>query len=414
MAKKSLPKKKRDLKQPEADLSADELRELGMIMDRLAVQSPEGESLDNCLRSLCNTLRGRETLTEALIEALGKRPSEVSFRAFTLLKEMAPGGAVARVVKQATYRFAQQGFVAPSVSPPRKVSLVAREARQSIAYMGMEGEPCFLVTALIHSSGFAEPMAIVAYFKESFDELRLDAAPSSSKVFREFVEHTSRSSPSPVCVIPIWHAAALVFEMLTWSTGDRPAMTPTVRRLLEPFVEVGRRPYAYEVFGEGGDSEAGFREADISSLFQLLPVRWLLFSEEEVKPWREAVVTASSSVLVVSDEMKYQRIEDLIRKAADTLCVSAKRAFIQRFLEEGALWLYLTKQSAPAILAWRAAQQLASGGRAGDNPLVVQVIGASLRRYWPEDFSPDVKSTQDSRAGSNFYDTTDSGIIIPR
>ena len=416
MAKKPLQKtkKNKELKRPEIVLSSDELRELGMIMDRLAVQSPEGESLDNCLRSLRNTLQGREALTLALIEALGKHPSEVSFRAFGLLREMPSGGAGARVVKQAAYRFAQQGFVAAPERPDREVALVAREARESIAYMVMEDESCFVVSALVCSSASSEPMALIAYFTESFDQLSFEVAPSSSKGFKELMERTTRSSPSPPCEIPIWHAARLVFEMLGWSTGNRPALTGTVKRLLEPFLEAGRMPYAYEVMKERGDVAASPQDAGIGPILELLPVRWLLFSEEELRPWREAILTASNSVLVVSDEMKYQRIEELIRKAADAQCVHGKRSFMQRFLEEGALWLYLTRRSAEAASVWRTVQHLARGGIPSENPLVVQLIAASLRRYWPEDFSEDEGHTQSLGAESGLYRSTDSGIIIPR
>ncbi|MHC1741767.1 MAG: hypothetical protein AB9873_01905 [Syntrophobacteraceae bacterium] len=414
MAKKSAPKKNKEIKKAEVGLGSDELRELGMIMDRLAVQSPEGESLDNCLRSLRNTLHGREALTVALIEALGKHPSEVSFRAFTLLKEMELGGVGARVVKQTAYRFAQQGFVVPSVKPDREVALVARETRQSVAYMVMEDEPCFLVSALVYPSGISEPMALVAYYEESFAQLHFDAAPSSSKGFKAFIERTSKSSPSPVCEIPIWHAAGLIFEMLAWSTGNRPALSCTFKRILDPFREAGRKPYAYEVLRKGVDPAVSLLDSDVAPIVKSLPLRWLFFSEEELKPWREAIVTANTSVLVVSDEMKYQRVDELIRKAADALCVADKRLFMQRFLEEGALWLHLTHRAAAADLAWMVAQHLASGSSPGESPLVVQLIAASLHRYWPQDFKADMRSPQELRETSGLYGTTDSGIIIPR
>lgn len=173
-------------------------------------------------------------------------------------------------------------------------------------------------------------------------------------------------------------------------------------------------PYAYEVMKEGGDVAAVPRDADIEPILELLPVRWLLFSAEELKPWREAIVTASSSVLVVSDEMKYQRIEELIRKAADAQCVAGKRSFMQRFLEEGALWLYLTRRSAEAASVWKTVQHLARGGSPSENPFVVQLIAASLRQHWPDDFREDGGLERQLRADAGLYRSTESGIILPR
>lgn len=43
-------------KNPELHLSNEESQELGMILDRLSVQDPEGTSLDNYLQSLQKVL----------------------------------------------------------------------------------------------------------------------------------------------------------------------------------------------------------------------------------------------------------------------------------------------------------------------------------------------------------------------
>lgn len=414
MAKKSVSKRKKEPRQSEVVLSPEDLRELGMIMDRLTVQSPEGESLDNCLRSLRSALKGREPLTVALIEALGKNPTEVSFRAFMVLGDLLMAGRATRVLKQAAYRFSQKGYMLTPDKTDREVALVGKEARPSLAYMLMEDEPCFLVSALVHTLEAPEPLAIVAYYKDRFNDLHLDVTPTSSKGFREFIERTSRSSPSPLCEIPVWHAARLIFEMMEWCTESRPALGGTVKKVLEPFREPGRPPYGYEVMKSEGASDAMPGQEDAVAAFDSLPVRWLSFSEEEMKPWREVVVAAETSVLVVSEDLKYERIEGLIRKAAEALWFGGKRSFLQRFLEEGALWLHLAKRPADAASVWRLAQHLARGGSPGENPLACQLVVASLRRYWPDDFETESRPADDRRASSAFYETTDSGLIIPR
>ncbi len=414
MASKSGIKKKKEPKRPAVVLETDELRELGMILDRLAVQSPDGESLDNCLRSLRGTLKGREALTVALIEALGKRPTEVGFRAFQVLGDLLEGSQNARVLKQAAYRFAQKGFVKPTDKTSRGITLVGKESRHSLAYLLLEDEPCFLVTALVHSPEAPEPLALVAYFRDGFDWLHLDVTPSSSKAYREFVAKTSRSAEAPLCEIPIWHAVRLVYEMMDWSLDKRPALGGTVKRILEPFREPERKPYAYEVLGDVEAGGAVPTDQDVAVVFDTLPVRWVLFSEEEMKPWREAVVAAETSVLVVSEDLRFERVEGLIRKAADALCVGRKRDFLQRFLEEGALWLQGTRRQEAGASVWRLARHLARGGECGSNPLVYQLVLESMRRYWPGDFETDSRQKEDRRDSSAFYEVTDSGLIIPR
>lgn len=385
-----------------------------MIMDRLAVQSPEGESLDNCLRSLRSTLKGRESLTIALIEALGRSPTEVSFRAFTILHELLAGGKGGRVIKQTAYRFAQRGFALPPESQAREVALVVGETRRSIAYMAMAEDSCFFVCALVHSPDEPEPLTLLAYFEDDFDRLRFDLTPTSSKGFKELVQKTSQSSGLPLCEIPIRHAARLIFDMIGWTRGERPGMCGSVERLLKPFHDPERAPLAYEVMGGVSGVEARSSDIDVRALSDALPLRWLLLPAVELKPWRELILAAGRSVLVISEEMRFERVEELIRKAAGELCVGARRTLIQRFLEEGALFLHLAGRRVEASSAWAAAQQLARGGDAGDNPFIFQLVAASLRKHWPEDFAAESEPEEAPDDPSGLYRTTESGLIIPR
>ena len=85
MSKKRNPKKGHT---PEISLTQEESNELQMILDRLEVQDPEGESFTICLQSLKESLKGRENLVAALIERLGKNPSPVGLKTVAALQDL--------------------------------------------------------------------------------------------------------------------------------------------------------------------------------------------------------------------------------------------------------------------------------------------------------------------------------------
>ncbi len=72
------------IKKGKEDLSTsrEESDELQMILDRLAVQDPEGQSFDGYLHSLLNSLSERPLMAAALIDRLSRNPALTGFRTF--------------------------------------------------------------------------------------------------------------------------------------------------------------------------------------------------------------------------------------------------------------------------------------------------------------------------------------------
>ena len=94
-----------------------------MILDRLAVQDPEGESFEGYLHSLGNSLSERPLLAAALIDRLSRNPSRTGFRTFQALHKTIEASPYKRNLKQAAYRFSQKGFkAAEQISALRKKS----------------------------------------------------------------------------------------------------------------------------------------------------------------------------------------------------------------------------------------------------------------------------------------------------
>ncbi len=115
--KQNIIKKGKD----DLSLTREESDELQMILDRLAVQDPEGESFEGYLHSLRNSLSGRPLLAAALIDRLSRNPGQTGFRTFQTLEKTVETSPYKRNLKQAAYRFSQKGFTAAEqISAPGK------------------------------------------------------------------------------------------------------------------------------------------------------------------------------------------------------------------------------------------------------------------------------------------------------
>src|SRR5208337_3943248 len=125
-----------------------ESQELQMILDRLAVQDPGGESFEGYLHSLRNSLSSKPALAAVLIDTLSRNPSQTGFRTFEAFHETIETSPYKRNLKQAAYRFSQKGFkAAESGSAPEKVVLIQGEQRKTATHMFMVQGTLWLVSA---------------------------------------------------------------------------------------------------------------------------------------------------------------------------------------------------------------------------------------------------------------------------
>jgi len=403
-------------KKSELELAPEEDRELEMIWDRLSVQNPRGATLESCLRSMKEMLTGREKLVAALIDRLSKRPTEVSYRAFRTLEDLVEDKKYRRFIKQAGYRFGQKGYPSAQPEPEEKtVVLIPKEERKAVAHLVSGEEVFLLVSALVPEGGSSMwPLAISAYAEENFEGLSVYVTESSNRAYREYVQRLAEVSDFKPAEIPIWHAARLFMEMAEYC-GER-GRTPeadTAKRLLQPFLDVERKPYAYSLMADVEHPERFLNAIDVKSLLEKVPFKWLLISQKDLQPYWQRIRDLERPVLVVPNEIQYQRTLEMVGKAAEEICTGALRRLYQRFFEEQALWFKLSDREEPARSCWVVARHLAGTASAGDNPVVRQLVILSMRHYWPEEFEKVDRTGEGDEKPEPFYQS-ESGLILPR
>lgn len=402
--------RKKDTRKKETGvgLSAEESDELQMILDRLSVQSPEGETLDNYLESLRSLLGGREKMAAALIDRVGRPPTEVGFRAFLAFRNLVESGPYRKVVKQAAYRFSQKGLmVERDEDQPGQVVLIRREVRRPLAHVTFVPDGFWLVSALIPADDQSMPMAVTAIAEGSFDHLSVKVSETSNRLYREYLQKIDSHAGKKPGEVPIRHAARLLFEMLDFHGREvADSDVEAAKRLLRPFHDPEKPPYVYEMMPPVEQPEVRVREVNGARLLERTDIGWLVFTRDELAFYRQKIQELENPLLMVPPEIQKERIEEAFRKAADELCVGRKRELFRRFFEEQAMFARLEAGVEEAMDAWIIARHLATGANASENPVVVDVVIASMQRCWPDDF----KQQEQEPGGERM---TESGLILP-
>lgn len=106
---------------------------------------------------------------------------------------------------------------------------------------------------------------------------------------------------------------------------------------------------------------------------------------DELTPWLNKIREIQESPLVLSDQQRQSRVDDVVQEAVGGLYAPESRGLWRGRLLAMAYFLELRGQSAEARLAQAAAQDLAAPPRgpvAGENPFLQELVWQSLRLAW--------------------------------
>ncbi len=394
-------------------LSREESDELQMILDRLAVQDPEGQSFEGYLHSLLNSLSGRPLMAAALIDRLSRNPGLTGFRTFQTLKKAVETSPHKRSLKQAAYRFLQKGFKpAEQISAPEKVVLIQGEARKPTAHLFLVHGTLWIVSTLVPEASQGGYRLVTAFLEDNFETLNVRIAENGTqKLYREYLQVLSTHSLARKAFeIPLRHAARLFFDMLDFWTGNNSyTEIERARELFKRWHEPDAKPYVYELMPEIENPGQNLAGVDVLELLKDMDLTWLFFRKDDLSPYYERMKTLDSPILVVPKEIQAERSRDVLNDAAESLCVGAKRYLFTRFFEERAMGFKLSGAEDKARWAWIVASDLAGESQVGKNPVVSQIVMHSIQFHWPDDF----KAAKETETAPEPERRTESGLILP-
>jgi hypothetical protein len=396
-------------------LSSEQQQEVEMLLDRLRVQDPRGMSLESYLQSLRGALNGKEAIVLALLEKLSKPPTAVGYRMYLMVKDLFAGKNFRRAVKQAGYRFQQAGYRDDSMpASTREITLIPSEEKKPIARMSSpDEEGGWVLTALLPDAQLGR-VYFSMVLRSPLRVLEAMSMECSLRLYRHLMKENGLNLPGELWEIPIWHLAKTAFDALENNAeACSPEQIRAARRLLKPYYDPDRLPYAYELLPALEHPEEHLGEIDIAALLRNLPHAGLLFPKKDLQPLWERLQQVDTALVVVPPAVREQRARAIAGAAADEICAGKTRYGLQRFLEEQALLFKLEGKEDLARSAWIAAQHLRSSQPAHANPVVEGLVNISLYYYWHDDFERENERPTDQKVDAGFYQT-ESGLVLPR
>ncbi|NTU48924.1 MAG: hypothetical protein HGA84_07985 [Syntrophobacteraceae bacterium] len=409
MARKSEGKKKRS----QVALTPEESMELQMILDRISVQVAEGESFQVYLASLRKLLEGRDRVVVELLSELARNPSPAGLKVFRTLADGVTDKGLRKMVRQAAYRFAQKGLaVEQGDTPQERVVLVQREQKKAVAHLILGPGTLWFLAGLIPVGTSGWPTLFISFFENGYHKLVVRLTEASNKSYRDLLATASGAVPGVrACEIPMWHAARLFSEMITFSEAPGSAFeVEELTKLLAPFRNPEKLPYIYELMDPVDNPLERLREIKVEALLGKMDIQWLFFPKDELEPFHRKLLDLEHSVLFVAEDIRRVQHEAVMRDAADSLCVGKRRLLFQRFFEEQALWWKTQGREDLADESFVVARHLGSDSTVSENRAVILLVGASLRHHWPQE---EESEDEPGETAEPFY-RTESGLFVPR
>ncbi len=303
-------------------------------------------------------LRGRPEWAAAAAQALGTLPLPEAAAALAAAEAGAPPKAVRTAVRRALYRLRQAGVTPPPPPAAARPAPAPPEPRQAWA-SAIDGTGSRGLWLVLESRA-GERTLLSAILNETGGVLEFAGGPIAKKRLDARLQALRAESAFPWAPLPpAWAAALLVEATARHAASGTPLPADLARWLLAlPAAEPGDPPI-YGRFGRetvAADPTALERSAELLALPEL--GGWFL---DPASVQTEALerLQAKESRLVVSDQIKAERLGALVDRVIDREFTGETRRHWQRRLEEEAWVLAEIGHEAEARLAVAVALTLA-------------------------------------------------------
>ena len=428
MAKKQTSKKAQKPKGGGAELSAGDARDLETILDRLLVQNPNGETLNGYVSTLVQALRDRHGVVGALIERLGRNPTETGFKVFLQLKGLFIDKEFRRTVRKAEYRFEQKGFAAVDGGDGgNRVVLIRKETGVNTAHIVPAQNAFFFVTLLLNDGTVDGPTAVHAVLDVDSLEFEVFVAQVSLKSYRQMLDEADQRFGNRGYQVPFRQAVSLFFDILTHcASGAHSFEAEEARRLLRKYHDPEARHPAHDLFQVEEPPRLEWTDDENTAFLDTCQLSPLRIPTKDIYRFMERLRNTLESGLVLSEDSKRDRMMEICENAADEV-FSGDRAFLLgRFFEEEALRLKGMGEDDGAFKAFDIARALRSHTPPSRIRLLPALVFVQLVSFLSgtedmgghfkpaqqrEEPAPEASTQDDSPAG---FHRSASGLILPK
>jgi len=313
----------------------------------------------------------------AAAEALGFIRSESAAALLRNIDRPDAPKAVVKAARRALHRLRSQGVAAEEVAPPAPAEVGLIGGRRILAAMmtpvDSKGGQFFALYVSAPLSG-PEFVQIIANDVDGIKETGI--APIRR---RELAQHLEEMREAGMVLIDA-PAEYVLFRVRQFEAINQARGTPLpfkyhlCRELFHMPGPEYERPLIYEEIDAEAVRSDPSLPGRVAELFETRKFEGWFLPLEEIKPFALRVIEAGESPLVLSDAAKEERLERVLREAADELFNPELRAKYKRRLEENAYVLLRSDRAELAGVALACAMELAPDGPPSHRILFVQEI----------------------------------------
>jgi hypothetical protein len=392
-------------------LSQEEQVQVQTLLDRVAVQDPGGETLNQFLAGLTSVLEPSPRVSLAFVEALGSMATPVALKVLEAVQDVPAMRPLRRTVKTALYRLGRQGLASARREETGPRVLIPRPAdRRAEAWAGWpDGSGDRGVILTVPDAGPAY-LLVMAVLNSAMGFRDLQVNQTTRKGVKALVVELTGGGPSGLRPIPVSHLAYLFTEAARVQKEQNrplPEGCELVHRFLASWVAAPpTRAHIYELLDREEIAADSILLRASGSLLDLPEMASWQLPQELALPLADNVKALGESRLVLSRASQFERVDQLMREAAAEIFAPALRQDYRRLLEEAALLFWQEDRVQEAKRALAAAVDLEREvGRLTENTFVLGLVKRAL--------GDAIKDVEGKGGTAEQKRTTESGLILP-
>ena len=365
------------------------MKDVQALMDQIKADLQENKSEEEIFQYLFQLSEKDPRLVEKVADSLVHLAHQ---RIPRLLQRMLNGfeeKKVRRIIKRSLYRLKGKGIAVEESSPDKGKPILHSFQTESPRGYGSPidalGRRLLILVIPRVGRGWTVLQGVVSDTRGMVD---FSGEEMTRKGFRSFFQEIQEKNPFPVVEMESSYVAFLLEQAhrLTLQNGSPPSQDfLRLKNEMDPIKKEYERPFVYSSLDvdEVKENERILRgSGDLfkSDLFG----SWRI-SEEEIRPYADAVWEAEESKIVLSQPQKEGRFQEIYRRALSDLFPDERRVLYKKRLEEMAYVLLQLKREEEARKSLAAAIDLEKPlNPLQPNPFLFQLVVRSIFTFLSE------------------------------
>jgi len=283
------------------------------------------------IKALTEDLDGNPGMVELFLEKIMAKPGLSTVRLLVTLNDQVTSKSVRKGIKRALYLLKQKGLAIPLTRENKDQGAstgILREMApaQVSGYLSEFDESRSRMLALLLPKGTQGKLFVFALIDSEGELESLNALEVNNKESKRILEDLGvqaghsflKADPGQVAYI-----MKEAHDRRSHLSKEDESLWTLILNLLNGYKAVGHSPIIRSLFHS--DQAVGRIFFDVNRLMGIPEMAYYLLRPEEIEPFRKSVQEVQEGILIISQDQKIERIQDIVWKAAEAVFQGEER-----------------------------------------------------------------------------------------